>query len=167
MISVGRTAYRVAVAVLAGAILTAVPRAACADTVLLTITNEARQGAEVRFTEARLLALPQVTIRTRTRFTDGVATFVGPLARDAIAAVPRGNATKVHLVAVNDYSYDIPIEDLTDFNVVLAPQTDGVRLSRRDRGPIWLMYPLDDHPGLHDAKYNLRLVRQLTRMELR
>ena len=44
---------------------------------------------------------------------------------------------------------------------------NGERLSRRDKGPIWLIYPLDDHEELKDPVYTIRLIWQLTAMELR
>ena len=135
---------------------------------LLVVNNLAEPGqAELRLSEADLLALPQITIRTKTEFTDGVAEFIGPLARDAIASIKAGGATTVHLVAVNDYSIDIPLSDFTDYDVILALQVNGERLSRRNKGPIWLMYPLDDHTELQDPMYNIRLIWQLTMMELR
>ena len=144
---------------------TAMPAAADELLVISNATDPAR--AEVRFSEADLLALPQVTIRTRTEFTDNVTEFVGPLARDAIASIGAGAATKVHLVAANDYSIDIPLSDFIDYDVILALQTDGKRLTIRDKGPIWLMYPLDDHAELQDPMYNNRLIWQLTVIELR
>jgi hypothetical protein len=45
-------------------------------------------------------------------------------------------------------------------------QANGKRLSLRDKGPIWLIYPLDDHAELQDPYYTIRLVWQLTKMEL-
>lgn len=122
---------------------------------------------ETRFSEEDLLALPQVTIRTRTEFTDGVVEFVGPLARDAMAMIDTSSATTIHAIASNDYAIDIPLSDLTEFDVILALQANGKRLSRRDKGPIWLMYPLDDHEVLQDSAYNIRLIWQLVAMELR
>jgi len=144
---------------------TATPAAADDLLVVRNATDPAQ--AEVRFSEADLLALPQVTIRTRTEFTDGVVEFVGPLARDAIAFIETGAATTVHLVAANDYAIDIPLSDLADYDVILALQANGERLTRRDKGPIWLMYPLDDHAELQDPTYTIRLIWQLTVMELR
>ena len=144
---------------------TAMPAAAQDLLVIRNATAPAQ--AETRFSEADLLALPQVTVRTRTEFTDGVVEIVGPLARDAIAFIDVGSATTVHLVAANDYAIDIPLSDLTDYDVILAMQTNGERLSIRDKGPIWLMYPLDDHAELQDKIYTGRLIWQLTTMELR
>jgi hypothetical protein len=144
---------------------TAIP--AAADELLVIRNATAPAQAEVRFSEADLLALPQVTVRTRTEFTDGVTEFVGPLARDVIAFIEAGAATTAHLVAANDYAVDIPFSDLVDYDVVLALQVDGERLTIRDKGPIWLMYPLDDHAELQDPMYNNRLIWQLTVIELR
>ena len=144
---------------------TTMPAAAEDLLVIRNATDPAQ--AEVRFSEAELLALPQVTIRTRTEFTDGVVEFIGPLARDAVAFIETGAATSLHLVAANDYAIDIPLSDLTDSDVILALQANGERLTIRDKGPIWLMYPVDDHAELQDPIYTIRLIWQLTTMELR
>jgi hypothetical protein len=135
---------------------------------LLFVTNATDPAqAGVRLSEADLLALPQVTIRTRTEFTDGVVEFVGPLARDAVATIKTGSATSAHLLAANDYAIDVPLSDFTKYDVILAMRANGERLSRRDKGPIWVMYPLDDHAELQDPVYNIRLIWQLTEIELR
>lgn len=135
---------------------------------MLVVRNLADPGKpEARLTEEDLLALPQVTVRTRTEFTDGVVEFVGPLARDAIARVGGDGAALAHLVAANDYAVDAPLSDFTNYDVILAMTANGERLSRRDKGPIWLIYPLDDHEELKDPVYTIRLIWQLTAMELR
>ena len=144
---------------------TTLPAAAEDLLVVRNATDPAQ--AEARFSEADLLALPQVTVRTRTEFTDGVVEFIGPLARDAVAFIETGTATTVHLVAANDYAIDIPLSDLAEYDVILAMQANGERLSLRDKGPIWLMYPMDDIDELPDSRFNNRLVWQLTTMELR
>ena len=157
---------RLGASLLAAALMLGAQSAAAEDP-MLVLRNAAIPDAEVTLSEADLLAMPQVTVRTRTSFTDGVVTFVGPLARDAVALIPVGPATTVHLVAANAYSYDIPLSDLTEFDVILAMSANGDRLSIRDKGPIWLMYPLDDHAELQEQRYNHRLVWQLVEMELR
>ncbi|MFQ5565094.1 MAG: molybdopterin-dependent oxidoreductase [Paracoccaceae bacterium] len=139
-----------------------------AEDELLVVRNATDPAqAEVRFSEADLLALPQHTIRTRTDYTDGVVEFVGPLARDAVAPIGTGAATSIHMVAANDYAIDIPLSDIFDYDVILAMQANGERLTMRDKGPIWLMYPLDDYEEMQDPAFNNRLIWQLTVMELR
>jgi hypothetical protein len=51
--------------------------------------------------------------------------------------------------------------------VILALSMDGRELSLRDKGPIWIVYPRDDHKELHDPVFNSRWIWQLDRLELR
>ncbi len=144
------------------------PGPASAGNTVLTLRNATAIGnQEVRLSEGDLLGLPQVTIRTHTEFTDGEVEFVGPLARDVLDLIAAGTATTAHMVAVNQYAVDIPISDFADFDVIFALYADGNRLSLRDKGPIWVMYPLDQHEELQDSLYNVRLIWQLTEVELR
>lgn len=144
------------------------PLAAQADEVILVVSNAASPDTpEVRLTEEELLALPQVTVRTNTEFTDGVVAYAGPLARDVVELVGAEEATSAHLVALNDYAVDIPLDDFYEYDVIMALHADGERLSRRDKGPIWIMYPVDEHAELQDPLYNVRMIWQLARMELR
>lgn len=142
-------------------------RAAGADT-LLTLTNPALPEASrtVEFDEAALAALPQQTLRTTNEFVDGETEFSGPLARDVIAVIGKGNATMAHMVAANDYAVDIPLDEFDRYEVILALTMNGKPLSRRDKGPIWVIYPIDRHPELQDPSFNNRLIWQLVRVEL-
>lgn len=144
------------------------PLAAQADEAMLVVRNAAAPDTpEIRLTEEDLLALPQVTVRTNTEFTDGVVAYSGPLAREVVELVGAEGATSAHLVALNDYAVDIPLEDFFEYDVILALHADDRRLSRRDKGPIWIMYPVDDHAELQDPLYNVRMIWQLASMELR
>jgi len=162
----GCAAAMLAAAVLMTSLLAEQP--AAAGEVMLVLTNDtAPNHPEVALTEAELLALPQVSIRTRTEFTDGVVEFVGPRVRDVLALIAAGTATTAHMVAANEYAVDIPISDFAAYDVILAMHANGERLSLRDKGPLWVMYPLDDHKELQDPLYNIRLIWQLTKVELR
>lgn len=108
---------------------------------------------------ADLEAMPQREIVTTTEFTDGAVAFSGPLARDVLDP-PSGAAVAV-MTALNDYAVEVPLKDFMDFDVVLAIRMNGERMSRRDKGPIWLMYPLDDHAELRQPVYVNRLIWQL------
>ena len=54
----------------------------------------------------------------------------------------------VRFTAANDYFVDIPTSDFRDYDAILAMEADGKKLSRREKGPLWLMYPISDHPEL-------------------
>jgi hypothetical protein len=142
---------------------------AIGSTVLLTITNPTLPAGprEIRLTEADLKALPQVTVRTGNEFVSGVPRFVGPLARDVVGLLGRGHATVAKLTAANDFAVEIDLAEFQQYDVILAMEQDGRPLSRRDKGPIWLIYPMDDHVNLQDPIYNNRLIWQLVRIELK
>ena len=44
-------------------------------------------------------------------------------------------------------------------------EADGEKLSRREKGPLWLMYPISDHAELNDPIYLRRLIWQVVRIE--
>ena len=44
-------------------------------------------------------------------------------------------------------------------------EADGKPLSRREKGPLWLMYPISDHAELRDPIYLRRLIWQVVRIE--
>lgn len=112
-----------------------------------------------------LEAMPQMTVVTRNEFADGSVAYRGPLVRDVLAKLGLDDVAEVRLVAANDYFVDIPTEDFRNYDVILAMEADGERLSRRDKGPLWLMYPFTGHPELNDPVYLRRLIWQVVRIE--
>ncbi len=163
----GRTFLAIAAVVLAIAGLTFGTHASSDSELLVVRLSGDDDRPKFGFTEEELRALPQVKVATATEFTDGVVEFVGPLARDVLAAADLGPAELARLVAANDYSVVVPVTDFQNYDVIMALEADGNKLSRRDKGPIWLIYPLDDHTELQDPSYTIRLVWQLTTVELR
>lgn len=159
---------RTGVLALALAVFLALLGAAGQAQTLLTLSNpELPAGQrETQLTREDLLKLPQVMIRTSSEFVDGVVAFEGPLARDVISLIGQGTAQKARLTAANDYSVTVDLAEFRRYDVILALEQDGNRLSRRGKGPIWVMYPMDDHAELRDPVYNNRLIWQLVRIEL-
>jgi len=150
--------------ILGVALIWGAPRLATAEETVLTLVN-AMTGTEITLTEAELMALPHATIETENEFVDGMTRFTGPLGRDLVALLGGGGSTVV-LTAVNDYAVEVPVEDFNTYDVVFAVSADEVRFSRRDKGPVWVVYPMSDNRELQDPVYNARLIWQLVRMEL-
>lgn len=117
------------------------------------------------FTIEDLRALTQVVVRTSNEFVEQESEFTGPLARDVLSAVgPQASGTLL-LTAANDYQVEVPATEIYDYDVIFALEMDGVALSRRDKGPIWVIYPMTQHKELQDPVYNSRLIWQLVRVE--
>jgi hypothetical protein len=137
--------------------------------VLLTVTGRiAHTNAPGRaeFDRAALEAVGLHRVRTSTVWTDGVSTFEGPLLSDLLDRVGAAGTTLV-AHALNDYWVEIPVDDCRRYKVVLALTRDGLPLQRRDKGPIWVVYPRDDHAELRSEKVNSRWVWQLDQLEVR
>jgi hypothetical protein len=127
----------------------------------LTLVNGSEQ---LEYTTDELAAMPQTTILTENEFVDGQVSYRGPLVRDVLAEAGLDKLESVRFVAANDYYVDIPTQNFRDYDAILALEADGERLSRRDKGPIWLMYPISDHPELHDPTYSRRLIWQVVKI---
>jgi len=143
--------------------LAAAPPAVASDAALTLGSEQA--GNTLEFTLDELAALPQTTIVTESEFTDGAVEYTGPLVRDVLEHLAIDNSETIRFTAANDYYVDVPSSDFRRYNVILALEADGTRLSRRDKGPLWLMYPLSDHPELNDPVYNTRLIWQVVRID--
>lgn len=142
-----------------------VPQMVAAQDTMLTIVN-ALDGAELTLTEADLMAVPQATVNTENEFVDAMTAFEGPLGRDVLALAGTAGDIVV-LTAVNDYSVEVPYDDFVNYEVVFAMSADGEAFSRRDKGPIWVVYPMSDHEELQDPLYNSRLIWQLVKVEIK
>ncbi|WP_230533197.1 molybdopterin-dependent oxidoreductase [Microvirga roseola] len=139
------------------------------DKAILTISGaiEVKNSEEgFVFDRPLLESLGMHTLRTSTNWTTGVRTFEGVLVRDLLRRVG-AKGTSAIATALNDYSAEIPLSDFDKFDVLLALRMDGRDLLRRDKGPIWIVYPRDHSPELQDARYDHRWVWQLDSLKIR
>jgi len=150
-------------ALLAGALPVPLARAVT-EPVVLEVNG--RVPASRRFTLADLAALGAAHVRTSTLWTDGVHDFEGVLARKVIEAAGAKSSRNVIARGLNDYTATIPLSDFLDYDVILAWSMDGVPLTRRDKGPLWIVYPRDAHAELADERLEHRWVWQLAWLTL-
>jgi len=133
----------------------------------LILTVESASNEPIFYTLASFDDMAQTEISTSNEFVSGLVTYSGPLARELVAKVGGDPQSTVVLTATNDYQISVPAKDFFDYDVVLATRMDGEILSRRDKGPIWLMYPISSHAELRDSSVNSKLIWQLVKMEVR
>ena len=97
---------------------------------------------------------------TTTPWTDGVTVFEGVFIKDLLDVV--GAAGKdLKITALNDYSANMPIEDLEKYKVLLALKQNGKMLRIRDKGPLFVVYPFDEFPELQNEIIHNRSVWQV------
>lgn len=138
------------------------------STPVLTITGKLRspnlQAAAV-FDMTMLERLPQVSFVTHTPWYTQARKFTGPLLRDVLAAAG-AQGTALRAVALNDYRVDIPFDDALSIDVVLALLLDDKPMLVRDKGPLFIIYPFDQHSQLRIALYYTRCAWQLKGIEV-
>ena len=139
------------------ALLLAAPTLSYAQDILTVTTADLTEG----FTLEEILAMQQTTVVTKNDYVDEVTTFQGPTLRSVLEEMDVARDATLKMVALNDFSSEVPATDAFEYDVILAVLFNGETMSVRDKGPIWVIYPMDDNPELHDDIYNDRLVWQL------
>lgn len=136
--------------------------------VLLSLRGRVRQtnrAANAAFDMAMIERLPQHSYSTSTPWYSQPRRFTGPLLRDLLAAAgSHGSLLRVH--ALNDYRVDIPVDDTQQYEVLLARLLDDKPMSVRDKGPLLIIYPFEQHPALRSALYYSRCAWQLNTIEV-
>jgi hypothetical protein len=87
-------------------------------------------------------ALPQRVTKATTPWYTGEHEFSGVIISDLLDYLG-ASGESVTFTALNDYASEIPIAELEDLPVILATRVDGKKLSVRDKGPLFVIYPFD------------------------
>lgn len=135
-----------------------------AEETVLTITGNIT-GAEVNMTLSDIKALGTTRIVTTTPWHDGEVTFEGVRMSQLMEAVG-AHGTTAFVVALNDYSTEIPLSDFTRFEPILAYYKDGQHMEVVDKGPLFVIYPFDDEPQLNSQLYHSRSAWQVRSIEI-
>lgn len=137
-----------------------------ADGVILTVKGPGCcQGKnEQNFTLKDLAALPQSTIVTQTPWTKEKSRYQGVQLGTLLKKLQISSGS-VKIRALNDYWAAVPVAEAEKYKAILATHADGKALTRRNKGPVWLMLPLSDHPELNKEQYHSYMVWQVRSIE--
>lgn len=114
--------------------------------VLLTVSGDISNTNEeqtAQFDRAMLESLDWTEIVSFTSLTEGPQAFAGPTLSSLLDAVG-ARGTQLRATAIDDYSIIIPVADAAEHNVVLAMDRNGTPMPLRNKGPIWVIYPLSE-----------------------
>lgn len=131
--------------------------------VILTVSGKIKvtnAGGKAEFDLAMLEAIGGATTDTTTAWTEGKGHFEGVLVSKLMERVGASGDTAV-TVAINDYKVEIPVSDFGRYPVILAYRLNGEQLKIRDKGPLWIVYPQDDHPELKTKETQAKWVWQV------
>lgn len=144
------------------------PLARPSGTEILRITGAIdvrNEGSAAVFDLAMLDAMPQTTVVTRTPWTEGRDTYRGVALSALLARVGAHGAT-IDATALNDYVVTIPVSDAR-LGVLIASRRNGEPMPVRDKGPLWIIYPLDSNPSLDGKETRARMIWQLKSLNIR
>ncbi len=128
---------------------TPAPGSVAGGEIILTVQNAS--GGVTTFDLAALDALPQQEVTTSTIWTEGVKTFSGP-SLASVLAVAGVEQTEVMATAGNGYQAKVNVDAANGDLPVIASRIDGETFSRREKGPLWVIFPYD-----LDARYRTPL----------
>ena len=127
------------------------------DVPTLTITSP---SGSVTIDRDELEAMGLVSIKTTTPWNEGIVDFEGvPLTLLLEKAKAEGSTATV--IALNDYSVDVPTADFAEFGTILAVKRNGEYMPVDDQGPFFVIYPFDSNPTLQRQPYYGRAVWQV------
>jgi hypothetical protein len=137
-----------------------------AEKPILTISGKVattNKEGEAQFDRPMLEALGMVTVETTTPWYTGKVKFEGvPL--DKLMKQVGASGERAVVVALNDYSSEIPIEDFAKHNVILALKRNGQYMPVSDKGPLFIIYPFDSTPELKSQTFYSRSVWQVAKI---
>ena len=110
-----------------------------------------------------LKTLPETTFETSTIWTDDMQTFKGVRLVDLLDHMGVTSGTAV-LTAVNDYRISINLDDPTLDGALIAYERNGKPMTLREKGPLWLVYPYDEHAKFRTEVIYANSIWQLDRI---
>lgn len=130
--------------------------------VILTVTglDEVRE-----YSLEDLQAIGSESFETTTIWTDGVQVFTGTPLTALVNTLGLSSGT-LNAVAINDYVVEIPVSDAVENGPILAYERNGVIMSLRDNGPLWVIYPYDSNIDYQSEVIYSRSIWQLERIEV-
>lgn len=137
-----------------------------AERTVLTITVKGQPQLSRHYRLRDLEALPQTGRRSVLPDETHVYDWQGVRLSTLLDGFPRGAFQRLRVEALNDYSALIPLSDLDAFDPILAYRRDGQPIGIAERGPLFVIYPMLDHPELCTQVYFNRTVWQVSRITL-
>ena len=141
---------------------------------LISFSSLAAQ-LEVRIDKQAPLALTYADIRAKfatSRFSTSLPwlkeqnEFSGFKVSELLQYLKLDKVTSVTFSALNDYRSTTSIEDIIQYEPIIAYKINGKTLKIRDKGPYWLVFNLDKHPQISTDQYFDKMVWQINRITI-
>jgi hypothetical protein len=124
-----------------------------------TLTVSSPSGS-VTYDRSELEAMGLVSVKTTTPWNEGLVDFEG-VPFTVLLENAKATGVMATVIALNDYSVDVPVSDFADFGTILAIKRNGEYMPVDDQGPFFVIYPFDTNPVLQKQPYYGRAVWQV------
>ena len=126
--------------------------------------NEA-QTADRVLTMADIQALPAAEFTTTTIWTEGEQQFRGVWLSDLMTYLEVSEGT-IFFSALNEYMIEITLAEMVPGGPMLAYEWNGIPMSPRDKGPLWIVFPYDSDQKFQSESVYAQSIWQLDRIEV-
>jgi len=109
------------------------------DKILLRLVNGSQK---IELDRGALEALPQTRFETETIWTDRILAFSGPTLMSVLELAGIAGQPVV-ATAVNAYEARIPVDLIEEDAPIIATRMNGEAFGRRQKGPLWIVFPFD------------------------
>ncbi|WP_435256765.1 molybdopterin-dependent oxidoreductase [Thioclava sp. FR2] len=133
---------------------------------ILTIDGSVSSTDGFKLDMDSLLKFEPEVFQTSTIWTEGNVTFTGVPLKTLIEAAG-ATGTTVVAEALNGYAVELPIAELEDKAPIIAYLIDGKTFSRRDKGPLWVVYPYDSEDRYKTETIYAYSIWQLHRLTIK
>lgn len=136
--------------------------------VVLTVTgaiSNTNGDGVARLDIEMLRAIGEKTFTTDTIWTAGTDTYTG-VELDDLMTYLGATGSQIDARAINDYAVVVPASDGVDGGPIVAYEMNGQLMSRRDKGPLWLIYPYAASSAYRTEVIYARSIWQLDRMHV-
>jgi hypothetical protein len=106
------------------------------------------------YSRAELLGLPVYSIQTSTNWTS-TELWEGPRLMDVLEKAGMRGST-IRVVAYDDFSQEIPVSFIRQYQPILAYRENGRELRLDDFGPLFIIFPRDRYPDILGTIRNTR-----------
>jgi len=136
---------------------------------ILTISGKistTNKDGKAQFDRPMLESLGMTTVETTTPWYNGPVKFEG-VSLDKLMKLVGATGERVVVVALNDYTSEIPLADFSKYKVILALKRNGEYMPVKDKGPLFIIYPFDSQPELKNSTYYGRSVWQVSTIDVK
>lgn len=130
----------------------------------LIIKNVA--GTEKTLTIEQIITLPVSEYITDLPWTPEANTYTGVSLIELLQSQGITEAKAVILYGLNNYAAVIQMSDIKKYKPIIAYYKNSKPMKIRNKGPFWLIFPLDQYEELNTPYYYTQMVWQLEKIEV-